>query len=322
MNTNERLYNCGIIPVVVVENSDDAVSAANAMLAGDVDVMEITFRTAAAADSIKKVSENCPDMLVGAGTVTTLKQCKTAVSLGAKFIVGPGFSDEIAAWCGENNIDYVPGCVTPTEIMMAQKYNLKTIKFFPASVYGGLSGMKALSGPFPDVKFVPTGGVNSKNLQEFVTTPCVFVVGGSWICKKDDISQHNFEEITDLCKEARKTILGYEFSHIGINPTEELRDSSLCDVINSVFGFKPNELKMGYWAGPNIEALKENGPGKHGHIAVYTNSVPRALVDLEKRGYIFEEGSEQYVKDKINVIYLKGEYGGFAIHLLQRPVNN
>ena len=204
MNSSERLARAGIVPVVVLDRAEDAVPTAKAMLAGGIDVMEITFRTAAAADSIKAVSENCPDMLVGAGTVINLEQCKLAVEMGAKFIVSPGFDKDVVAWCVENDITVTPGCVTPTEIMAAIALGLKVVKFFPANVYGGLKAMKSLAAPFVGMKFIPTGGVNADNLREYIDAPFVHAVGGSWICPKADIESGNFEHITALCAEARK----------------------------------------------------------------------------------------------------------------------
>ena len=206
MDILERLARSVVVPVVVLEDAANAVPTAKALLAGGVDVMEITFRTAAAADSIKAVSESCPDMLVGAGTVITLEQCKKAVAMGAKFIVAPGFDAEVVSWCVENGIAVTPGCVTPTEIMAAMKVGLKVVKFFPASVYGGLSAMKALSAPFGGIKFIPTGGVNAGNIAEYFSAPFVHAIGGSWVCTKQDISAGNFEKITALCKEARQNV--------------------------------------------------------------------------------------------------------------------
>lgn len=206
MTVTERLGRCGVVPVVVLENAENAVSTAKAMLAGGIDVMEITFRTAAAADSIRAVSENCPDMLVGAGTVITLEQCKTAVECGAKFIVAPGYDEEVVSWCVANDIPVTPGCVTPTEIMAALKHGLRILKFFPANVYGGLTAIKALAGPFGGVKFIPTSGVSQKNLAEFIASPFIHAVGGSWVCPKKEISAENFELITSLCREARETV--------------------------------------------------------------------------------------------------------------------
>ena len=210
MDVYSRISACGIVPVVVLNDAADAVPTAKAMLAGGISVMEITFRTAAAADSIRAVSTECPDMLVGAGTVITLEQCRLAVECGAKFIVAPGYDEEVVSWCCENNIPVTPGCVTPTEIMMAMKHGLKVLKFFPANVYGGLSAIKALSGPFGGIKFIPTGGVNAANIAEFAASPFIFAVGGSWICPKADIAAHNWEKITALCAESRKAIADIE----------------------------------------------------------------------------------------------------------------
>ena len=208
MDILNRLRNAGIVPVVVLDDAKDAVSTAKALLAGGVDVMEITFRTAAAPDAIKAVAENCPEMLVGAGTVINLEQAKLAVQMGAKFIVSPGFSEEVVGWCVENGIPVAPGCVTPTEIMAAMKHGLTLVKFFPANVYGGLNAMKNLSAPFVGLKFLPTGGVNTNNIKEYMDAPFIHAVGGSWVCPKADIAAGNWEKITNLCIEARKAAKG------------------------------------------------------------------------------------------------------------------
>ena len=198
--------NVGVVPVVVLDDAKDTVPTAKALLAGGVNVMEITFRTAAAADSIKAVSENCPEMFVGAGTVVTLDQCKKALECGAKFIVSPGFDPEVVSWCVERNVPITPGCVTLTEIMAAMKLGLNVVKFFPAGVYGGLKAMKALSAPFGSVRFIPTGGVDAKNLKEYLEAPFVHAVGGSWLCPKKEIATGNFDAITALCKEASQIV--------------------------------------------------------------------------------------------------------------------
>ncbi len=207
MDVLQRLADSVVVPVVVLEKVEDAIPTAMAMAEGGINTMEITFRTTCAPECIKAVSENCPDVLVGAGTVTTLEQARLAVDMGAKFIVSPGFVEEIVAWCVQRGIAIVPGCVTPTEILMAKKYGLTTLKFFPANIYGGLAALKALSAPFGDVKFIPTGGVSAENIGEFIAAPFVHAVGGSWVCTKADISAGNFEKITQLCRQARAAAL-------------------------------------------------------------------------------------------------------------------
>ena len=208
MDVITRLANSIVVPVVVLDKVEDAVPTAKAMAAGGVDTMEITFRTACAPECIKAVAENCPDVLVGAGTIVNLDQCKLAIEMGAKFIVSPGFSDEIVGYCVANGIPVAPGCVTPTEIMGALKHGLKMVKFFPANVYGGLNAMKNLAAPFVGLKFLPTGGVNAANIKEYIDAPFIHAVGGSWVCPKADIAAGNWEKITNLCIEARKNAKG------------------------------------------------------------------------------------------------------------------
>ncbi len=208
MTVMERMARSVVVPVVVLERVEDAVPTAQALLAGGVDTMEITFRTSCAPECLRAVAEHCPQMLVGAGTVCNKAQAELAVEMGARFIVSPGFDPEVVEWCVANNIAVTPGCVTPTEIMMAVERGLKVVKFFPANVYGGLNAMKNLSAPFVGIKFLPTGGVNGGNIKEYVDAPFVHAVGGSWVCSKADIASGSWEKITKLCLDARKAAKG------------------------------------------------------------------------------------------------------------------
>ena len=317
MDVLKRLAQSGVVPVVVLEDAKDAVPTAKAMIAGGIDVMEITFRTAAAADSIKAVAQECPDMVVGAGTVINLEQCKLAVECGAKFIVSPGYDEETVAWCCDNGIPVTPGCVTPTEIMMALKHGLKVLKFFPANVYGGLSAIKSLAGPFGGVKFIPTGGVNAQNLAEFISSPYIHAVGGSWICPKADIAAGNFDKITALCKEARKSLLGFEVAHIGINTPDADAAMDVCKAFNDAFDFNVKQGNSSNFASTGVEVMKTMFKGANGHIAIRTNKMIPAIAEMERRGYELDMDS---VKDKDNIkaVYFKKEIGGFAVHLLQK----
>lgn len=202
MDILEKLRQTQIVPVVVLNNADAAISTAKALLDGGIDIMEITFRTQAAADAIRSVAAAVPEMTVGAGTVVTLTQCKQAISLGAQFIVCPGYDEAIVQQCQMQNIPIIPGCITPTEIMMAQKQGLQILKFFPADSFGGIKAMKALTAPFGNIKFIPTGGINEQNLVEFLCMPFVYAVGGSWLCSSHDIENQQFEKITQLCQRA------------------------------------------------------------------------------------------------------------------------
>jgi 2-dehydro-3-deoxyphosphogluconate aldolase/(4S)-4-hydroxy-2-oxoglutarate aldolase len=168
--------------------------------------MEITFRTACAAECISVISKEVPDMIVGAGTVINVDQAMVAVENGAKFIVSPGLDEGVVLWAKGNNIPVIPGTVTPTEIMRAISLGLNVLKFFPADVYGGIKALKALAAPFGQVKFLPTGGVSEANLTEFIENKAVAAVGGSWVCKKDDILNHDWDKITALSENAVRII--------------------------------------------------------------------------------------------------------------------
>jgi 2-dehydro-3-deoxyphosphogluconate aldolase/(4S)-4-hydroxy-2-oxoglutarate aldolase len=201
MGVGERIGRTGLVPVVVIDDAADAVSTAQALRDGGVDIMEITLRTEAGLDAISNVAGSVPDVLVGAGTVLSVDKAKEAAARGAKFVVSPGFDADIVDWCVGNGIAIYPGCVTPTEITTALKYGLDTLKFFPANVYGGVKAIKSLAGPFPQIKFIPTGGVDAGNLAEFAI-PQVAAVGGGWLCPRKDIREHDFAHITEVCGES------------------------------------------------------------------------------------------------------------------------
>ena len=179
-----------IIPVVVIKNINETETILNALRFSDINCAEITFRTECAKDAIKLGTKLFPDMNIGAGTVINKSQCIDAISAGAKFIVSPGLSNDVAQICKEKGIPYYPGCVTPTEIMQALELGINIVKFFPANIYGGLKAIKALSGPFPQVKFIPTGGIDSSNIDEYLASDKIFAVGGSFVVK-DALEKYN-----------------------------------------------------------------------------------------------------------------------------------
>lgn len=187
-----------VIPVVVINDEKETIEILSKLREGGINCAEITFRTACAKEAIASGTKAFEDMNIGAGTVINAEQAKSAVQAGAKFIVSPGFSDEVARYCTDEKIPYYPGCVTPTEIMRALSYGLNVVKFFPAGVYGGLKAMKALSAPFPQVRFIPTGGVDLSNLKEYLDFDKVYAVGGSFMMKGDIVK--NCKEIVKICE--------------------------------------------------------------------------------------------------------------------------
>ena len=198
----EQLAGYGVVPVVVLNRAEDAKPLAEALCKGGLKCAEVTFRTDAAEESIKIMTENFPDMLVGAGTVLTIDQVDRAVAAGAKFIVSPGFDPEIVDYCLSKDILVLPGCITPSEVAQGVKRGLKVLKFFPAEQAGGLAMIKAMAAPYTNVKFMPTGGINAKNLEEYLSFGKIAACGGSWMVKADLVATKQFDKIAEMTKEA------------------------------------------------------------------------------------------------------------------------
>ena len=198
----EKIQKIGIVPVVVLNDAKDAEPLAKALCNGGLPCAEVTFRTEAAEESIRIMTTEYPDMFVGAGTVLTIEQVDRAVAAGAKFIVSPGFDPEIVDYCLSKDIPVYPGCITPSEVAQAVKRGLKVVKFFPAEQFGGVSTIKALAAPYVGVKFMPTGGVNAKNLESYLSCDKIVACGGSWMVKGDLVKEGKFDDIKNLVKEA------------------------------------------------------------------------------------------------------------------------
>lgn len=201
-NTTEMLRKTGVIPVVVLNDAKDAAPLAKALCDGGLPCAEVTFRTDAAEESIAIMTRDYPDMFVGAGTVLTTEQVDRATAAGAKFIVSPGFDPEIVDYCLSKEIPVFPGCVTPSEVAQAVKRGLKVVKFFPAEQFGGVATIKALAAPYTDIQFMPTGGVNAKNLGSYLSFGKILACGGSWMVKGDLVKAGDFDKIRELTREA------------------------------------------------------------------------------------------------------------------------
>lgn len=201
-NVSETIHKMGVVPVVVLNDAKDAAPLAKALCEGGLPCAEVTFRTEAAEESIRIMTTEYPDMFVGAGTVLTIEQVDRAVAAGAKFIVSPGFDPGIVDYCLSKDIPVYPGCITPSEVAQAVKRGLKVVKFFPAEQFGGVSTIKALAAPYVGVKFMPTGGVNAKNLESYLSCDKIVACGGSWMVKGDLVKEGKFDDIKNLVKEA------------------------------------------------------------------------------------------------------------------------
>lgn len=318
MTVQEQIGNAGLVPVVVLHHAAQAVPVADALKAGGICAMEITLRTPAGIAAIAEMTEKRPEMLVGAGTVLTLEQCRACTAAGAKFIVSPGFDEQIVGWCVENGVTVIPGCVTPTEIMRALSFDLTVLKFFPANVYGGISAMKALSAPFGAIKFIATGGIHAGNLSDYASAPFIHAVGGSWMCTRELIDAGNYAGITSRSREALAQLHGFQFAHVGINASDEHAARALSGQLAALFHFPAREGNTSVFSGDSMEIMKAPYFGALGHIAVSCNQVERALAYLVRQDYQIEPSTAKYKNGRMLSVYLSSEFGGFAIHLLQK----
>lgn len=312
----KKLSNYGIVPVIKIDNVETAVPLAEALISAGLPVAEVTFRTAQAEESIMRIVKSYPEMLVGAGTVLSIEQVDKAVNAGAKFIVSPGFNPKVVGYCISKGITILPGASTPSDMELALEMGLEVVKFFPAEQSGGVDYLKAVGGPYTTLKFIPTGGINAKNLNNYLSQKNVAACGGSWMVKSDLLDTGDFEAVKKLTKEAIQTMLGFSLGHVGINCSDLNEASSVANQFSNIFGL---DYKMGnssIFAGEAVEVMKSPFLGQKGHIAINTNSVDRAVAYLSEMGISFNESTRKTAPDgRTKAIYLTEEIGGFAIHL-------
>ena len=316
----EQISKIGIVPVVKIDREEDALPLARALCEGGLPCAEITFRTSAAAAAIKIITENFPGMCVGAGTVLNADQVDAAVEAGAKFIVSPGMNPKTVKYCAEKGIPITPGTSSPTDIEQAIELGLEVVKFFPAEQSGGLNKIKAMAAPYTQMKFMPTGGINAKNLTSYLDFPKVIACGGSWMVPGDLIHAGKWEEIKNLTRQAVQTMLGFELAHVGINAESEEEALKAARRFAFIFGMQLKDGNSSAFAGSAVEVMKSPYLGTYGHIAIRTNYIERAVNYLSSvLGVAFDESTLKKDEDgKWKAIYLKEEIGGFAVHLVQK----
>jgi 2-dehydro-3-deoxyphosphogluconate aldolase / (4S)-4-hydroxy-2-oxoglutarate aldolase len=314
-----KIGDIGIIPVIKIEDINDAVPLAKALINGGIPIAEITFRAAGADKAIKAIKEACPEMTVGAGTVLNVDQVKAAVEAGAQFVVSPGFNPKTVDYCNSIGMPITPGCTTASEIEQAIESGLEVVKFFPAEQSGGLDKIKALAGPFGNLQFIPTGGIDLKNLAAYLTFDKVLACGGSFMVKEDFIKNKEWDKITALSRQAVDILLGFEMGHVGINTSNEEEALAAANLFGFLFNLPVKFGSSSIFAGSAVEVMKSPYLGRNGHIGIKTNSVFRAKCHLEDRGIKFNEESAKFdAKGKLTAIYIEQEIGGFAVHLMQK----
>lgn len=313
----DELESVGIVPVIKLDNVDDAENLAKALRDGGINCAEVTFRAKGADEVIRRMTKAYPDMLVGAGTVLSCEQADAAIAAGAKFLVAPGLNPKVVKHVLDKGVPFAPGLSSASEVEQALELGLNFAKFFPAEQAGGLAYIKAISAPYSSMRFMPTGGVTADNLNGYLASNKVVCCGGSWIVPASLVKAGDWAGITKLCREAVDKMLGFEMVHVGINCKNPEEAESVADEFNSAFGFAKKVGNSSVFSSTYMEMMKQPFKGTHGHIAVATNSVKRALYQLKKRGFEADESSIKYNADGVmNVAYLKKEFGGFAVHLV------
>lgn len=273
----DTLYGMGLIPVIKVDDAEDAVPLCKALCDGGLPIAEITFRTKAAPEAIRRVSREIPHMLVGAGTVTSVDIAKQARDCGATFAVTPGFNPEVVRWCLDNALPVLPGCTTASEVEAAQNLGLRVVKFFPAEQSGGLARIKALSGPYPEMRYIPTGGIGTHNLTEYLDYPKIVACGGSFMVTDALVREKNWAGIADITRKAMDTVVGLHLKRIHLPA-----DAALQTALSPLFS-----QTSGLLLGENTQPCATYG----------VHSVDRAHFQFRQRGAVFDESSAQHGKD-------------------------
>ncbi len=314
----QQIHDIGIVPVIAIDDASKAVPLARALVAGGLPAAEVTFRTAAAEDAIRAIVREVPEMVVGAGTVLTRDQADRAIDAGVSFVVSPGFNPEITKYVLDKGVCMLPGTATAGEMEQAMALGLEAVKFFPAEQNGGIDKLKALAGPYKTLRWMPTGGVNTNNLANYMSFHQILACGGTWMVKKDLIEGGKWDEITAICKEAVRNMLGCELRHIGINTSGEDETADLAGCLCKLFDLEYKPGNSSIFAGKPFEVMKPGGKGTHGHIALAVNDVDRAIYHFGRAGATFDESTRTADEKGTKFIYLNGEFGGFAIHLIRK----
>ncbi len=309
----------GIVPVIKLDDVSKAADLAGALYRGGVRCAEVTFRAKGADVVIREMIKAYPDMLVGAGTVLTVEQAEGAIKAGAKFVVAPGLNPAVAAYVLGKGVPFIPGVSGASEIEQAMGLGLKHVKFFPAEAAGGLAYIKAVSAPYPEMRFMPTGGISEGNITEYLGFNKVFACGGSWMVAPELLSAGKWDEVTALCKSAVKRILGFELGHVGINCADDKSAASVAKLFAAAFGFENKEGGSSIFSSTGVEIMKSQYLGEKGHIAIKTNSVARAMKHLALSGFGINKDAIKYdEKGNLTAAYLTQDFGGFAVHLVQK----
>lgn len=320
----EKIYSLGILPVVTIEDAENASPMAEALQKGGLPCAEITFRTEAAEEAIYRIRESNPSVLCGAGTILSLEQLKKAVAAGAQFIVTPGLQPKIVEAALSMGIPIFPGCATPGEVETALSLGVHTVKFFPAEAAGGVAMLKSMSAPYGMMRFIPTGGIDEKNLSAYTALHSVLACGGSFIVKKEWMTNKNYTAITDEARHAIAAMLQFSVGHVGIIAANKENCQNTADILSRMLLTEKHGNASGnaYMVGDYFEVMCNNTNGERGHVCIHTVDVPRAAAYLQRMGLELMEETAQYEENgALRMIYCKDTWCGMGIHLSKYSAN-
>ncbi len=312
-HTIAAVFAYGLVPVIKLDDAEKAIPLADALRRGGLPIAEVTFRTTAAVEAISRITATFPEMLVGAGTVLTPAQADEAVAAGAQFIVSPGLNPRVVRHCVEKKIPIFPGCATPSDLEAAIEFGLSAVKFFPAEASGGVKAIRAMSAPYPQLRFLPTGGINEQNLVEYLACPNVIACGGSFMVKDTLIAAEAFDTITGLTHRAVSAVMGFSLGHIGLschNSSEALRTAEL---LQSMFGFPVMERSRSISVGP-VEFLTDRTSA--GHVAIGVRDLSRATAYFTQRGFTLKQDKYD-APDGVATAVFQDPIGGLSWLLVQ-----
>lgn len=314
----DRISAIGIMPVITgIETLEDCDRLAGALMDGGIPAMEITFRMKGAETYIRHVRENHPEMAVGAGTVTTQEQAEQAIGAGAQFIVAPGLNPEIVKFCQSRKVEVIPGVATPSEIEQAMSLGLRNVKFFPAEQSGGIAAIKALCGPYKNIGFMPTGGLNLANLADYFAFDRIIACGGTYMLG-GNLAKKDWAQITALCRKSVQVMLGLKLAHVGVNTDGAQTARKTAELFTGLLRLDAGkEGGSSVFAGDWVEVMKSSYLGANGHLGFSTLCLDRTVRYFRAVGVAFNESSAKYdEKGRLKAIYFQDEIGGFAIHLM------
>ncbi len=314
----EQLQLAGLVPVIAIQDANDAEPLARALLEGGLPCAEVTFRTSAAQESIRRIAKAFPEMLLGAGTVLTVDQVKAALDCGARYIVSPGLNPKVVEYCLSRSVAVTPGVATPSDVEQALELGLEVVKFFPAEATGGLPYLKALSGPYGKVRFIPTGGIDESNLLPYLKFPKTLACGGSWMVKPELITAKQFDKIRDLTARAVQLMLGLTLEKVALAAKDVHDVSQLGKVLSDLLLQPARKADSSLQVGTHFIVFKKEEDFPKHILLIGTHFPDRALFFLRTRGVEKKEGGRFTISGGVEGETLDLDLGGFAVGLIPR----